>query len=142
MLKFLAVIVVIWLALMPPLFTDGTCTAEFDRESATLSANQQSLATPVLAQAYWTNRQLPVLTLTAKQCRLARSKFVDSCSSGDLLYVTVPIENRICRIYRDDEIHIKLQYDDKGLLTRMQTDMNPFKSLPLPWFGLTVHWGR
>ena len=142
MLKFLAVIVVIWLALMPPLFTDGTCTAEFDRESAKLSANQKSLATPVLALAYWANRQLPVSTLTAKQCRLARSKFVDSCSSGELLYVTVPIENRICRIYRDDEIRIKLQYDDKGRLTRMQTDMNPFKSLPLPWFGVTVHWGR
>ncbi len=142
MLKFMTVIVVIWLALMPPLFTDGACTAEFDRESSQLSANQKSLATPALAQSYWASRQIPISTLTAKQCRLARSKFVDSCSSGDLVYVAVPIENRVCRIYRDDEIRVKLQYDDKSRLTRMQTDMNPFKSLPLPWFGVTVHWGR
>ena len=142
MFKFLALMVVIWLALMPPLFTDGACTAEFDRETALLSANQKSLATPALAQTYWATRRIPVTTLTAKQCRLARSKFVDSCSSGDLIYAAVPIENRICRIYRDDEIRIKLQYDDKGRLTRMLTEMNPFKSLPLPWFGVTVHWGR
>lgn len=142
MLKFLAVMLLVWLALMPPLFTDGACTAEFERESALLAANQPSLATPALAQAYWSSRQIPVSVISAKQCRLARSKFVDSCSSGELVYAVVPIENRVCRIYRDDEIRIKLQYDDKGRLTRMVTDMNPFKSLPLPWLGVIVHWGR
>ena len=142
MLKFLAVMLLVWLALMPPLFTDGACTAEFERESALLAANQPSLSTPALAQAYWSSRQIPVSVISAKQCRLARSKFVDSCSSGELVYAVVPIHNRVCRIYRDDEIRTKLQYDDKGRLTRMVTDMNPFKSLPLPWLGTTVHWGR
>ena len=142
MLKFLAVMLLVWLALMPPLFTDGACTAEFERESAWLAENQPSLATPALAQAYWSSRQIPVSVISAKQCRLARSKFVDSCSSGELVYALVPIQNRVCRIYRDDEIRVKLQYDDKGRLTRMVTDMNPFKSLPLPWLGFIVHWGR
>lgn len=79
MFKLLAIVVLIWLALMPPLFTDGACTVEFDRESALLAANQTSLATPALAQTYWTTRRIPVSIISAKQCRLARSKFVDSC---------------------------------------------------------------
>ncbi|MEO8386046.1 MAG: hypothetical protein ABI583_12435 [Betaproteobacteria bacterium] len=142
MIRFLGVVALIWLALMPPLFTDGACTAEFERESALLTANQKAIASPTLAQAYWSSRQIPVSVISAKQCRRARPGFVDACSSGDLVYAAVPVQNRICRLYRDDEIRVQLQYDDRNRLARMVTDMKPFRSLPLPWLGVTLHWGK
>jgi hypothetical protein len=33
-LKLILGVAVIWLALMPPLFTNGACTTEFDAESS------------------------------------------------------------------------------------------------------------
>jgi hypothetical protein len=56
MARILAVVALVWLALMPPLFTGGACTAEFDHEASQLAVNQKSLATPALAQAYWSSR--------------------------------------------------------------------------------------
>jgi hypothetical protein len=142
MTRILAVVALVWLALLPPLFTGGACTAEFDHEASQLALNQKSLASPALAQAYWGSRQIPISVLSAEQCRRGRPGFVEACGSGVLVHAVVPVQNRICRFYRDDGIRVQLQYDDRNRLTRMITDMNPFRSLPLPWLGVTLHWGR
>src|SRR5258708_32977009 len=80
--------------------------------------------------------------VSSEQCRRAKPRFVEVCGSGVLVYAVVPVQNRICRFYRDDGIRIQLQYDEHNRLTRMITDMNPFTSLPLSWLGVTLHWGR
>ena len=141
MVRILAVVALVWLALMPPLFTGGACTAEFDHEAAQLVANQKSLATPALAQAYWGSRQVPIWVVSAEQCRRAKPRFVEVCGSGVLVHAVVPVLNRVCRFYRDDGIRVQLQYDDHNRLARMVTEMNPFRSLPLP-FGINLHWAR
>ena len=142
MARVLAVVALVWVALLPPLFTDGACTAEFDHEASQLAANRKSLASPTLAQAYWSSRQIPFSVISSEQCRRAKPRFVEVCGSGVLVHAVVPVRNRICRFYRDDGIRIQLQYDDHNRLTRMITDMNPFTSLPLSWLGVTLHWGR
>jgi len=140
MARILAVVALVWLALMP-LFSGGACTAEFDHEAAQLAASQKSLATPALAQAYWSSRQVPISVISAEECRRARPRFVEVCGSGVLVHAVVPVQNRICRFYRDDGIRVQLQYDSRNRLARMVTEMNPFRSLPLP-FGITLHWAR
>ncbi len=142
MIRILGFVAMVWLVLMPPLFTDGACTAEFDREASQLTVNQKALESPTRAQDYWNSRQIPVSVITVKQCRRARPRFVDVCGSGDIVYAIVPVQNLVCRVYRDSEIRIQLQYDDRNRLSRMVTDMNPFRALPLPWLGVTLYWGR
>jgi hypothetical protein len=142
MARILAVVALVWLALLPPLFTAGACTAEFDHEASRLAADQKSLATPALAQAYWSSRQVPISVVSAEQCRRGKPRFVEVCGSGVLVHAVVPVQNRICRFYRDDGIRVQLQYDDRNRLARMITEMNPFASLPLSWLGVTLHWAR
>ena len=142
MIRILGFVAVVWLALMPPLFTNGACTAEFDREASRLTVNQKALDSPTHAQEYWSSRQVPVSVISAKQCRRARPRFVDACSSGDIVFASVPVQNHVCRVYRDSEIRIQLHYDDRNRLSRMVTDMNPFRALPLPWVDVMLYWGR
>ena len=141
MVRILAVVALVWVALLPPLFTDGACTAEFDHEASQLGANQKSLASPTLAQAYWCSRQIPISVVSPERCRHAKPRFVEVCGSGALVYAVVPVQNRICRFYRDDGIRVQLQYDSRNRLARMVTEMNPFRSLALP-FGIALHWAR
>jgi len=89
------VVGLVWLLLLPPLFTGGDCTREFEAEAS---------------------------------------------RDGPLLVARVPVANAVCRLYRDDEIRVQLQYDDRGRLGRAQADMNPYRSLPIQ--GHTIHWGR
>ncbi len=142
MARILAAIALVWLVLLPPLFTGGACTAEFDHETSRLAADQKSLATPALAQAYWSSRQVPISVVSAEQCRRGKPRFVEVCGSGVLVHAVVPVQNRICRFYRDDGIRVQLQYDDRNRLARMITEMNPFTSLPLSWLGISLHWAR
>jgi len=142
MWRVYAVIGAVWLALLPPLFTGGQCSAEFARATAQLREDMSRLRTATEAQAYWESRSVPVTTLTVEQCRQTKPRFLAKCGSGPLVYARVPVQNTICRIYRDDDIRIQLQYDNRGLLSRVATDMDPFKSLPLPFVGVTLHWGR
>ena len=127
---------------MPPLFTGGACTAEFDHDASQLAANQKSLATPTLAQAYWSSRQIPISVVSAEQCHRAKPRFVAACGSGVLVHAVVPVQNRICRFYRDDGIRVQLQYDARNPLASMVTEMNPFWSLPLSWLGINLHWAK
>lgn len=45
-------------------------------------------------------------------------------------------------MYQDEDVKITLVYDVKGRLSRFNTDMAPFKSLPIPFSGASIHWAR
>jgi hypothetical protein len=140
MIRVFLAIALIWLLLLPPFFTDGACDGEFNQVSATISRSQTAMATPELAQAFWRTQNVPVQSLSAEQCRRSRPRFVENCAPGMLLYVTVPIQNRVCRYYRDSAVRVQLQYDGQNRLRQLQADMKPFKYLALPWG--TLNWGK
>jgi hypothetical protein len=141
-IRFILVVVLVWLVLLPPFFTDGACTAEFDRVSSLIANNKQLLASPELAEAFWRARNVPLQEISSAQCRRSRPRFIDDCGPGELLYVSVPIENQVCRFYRDSAVRVQLQYDDANRLRQLQADMKPFKYLALPWFGIKLYWAK
>ena len=142
MIRLMLVIALVWLALMPPFFTDGACTAEFNKVARQIQDNKPSLASSASAQEYWNSLHVPAELITAARCRVSRPRFVDSCGPGDLLFVTIPIQNRICHFYRDSDVRVQLQYDDHGRLRQLQADMKPFKFFSFPWLGLKLYWGK
>jgi hypothetical protein len=142
MWHFYAFVVVVWLALMPPLFTGGACTAEYDAATNQVVDAARSLKTPQAALEYFRSRSLPAVVITPEQCRQAKPRFLDRCSSGSLIYAKLPVRNKVCSLYRDDEVKVQVQYDDKGRLVRLKTDMAPFKSLPIPFFSSSLYWAR
>jgi hypothetical protein len=142
MIRLFVVIALVWLAIMPPFFTDGACTAEFDAVARQIQDNKPSLASFTSAQAYWNSVHVPAQLITAAQCRVSRPRFVDSCGPGDLLIVVVPIQNKICHFYRDSDVRVQLEYDNHGRLRQLQADMKPFKFFSIPWLGFTLYWGK
>jgi hypothetical protein len=140
--RFFAVAAIVWLALMPPLFTGGACTREFDEEGARIEKDAKAITSPVLAAGYWSARNIPYSVVSVEQCRRSKPRFVQNCGDGPLVYARVPVRNTLCSLYRDGEILVQLQYDNRNRLGRTQVDMNPFKSLPVPFTGLTLHWAR
>jgi hypothetical protein len=131
-----------WAAILPPLFTRGACTAEFDAESRRIDADRAALSEPALAAAYWRQRGIPFYNVSNESCRRSRPRFVVECGSGPLVYARVPVRNDICRVYRDDSILVQMQYDDRNRLARTQVDMAPFKSLPIPFTHTAIDWAR
>ena len=142
MLKFLAVVGVIWLLLMPPLFTGGTCTKEFEAEAARLERDRSSYDTAPKAREYWTARGVEFRFLSLANCRRARLRFLEACGPGPTLYASVPVQNLVCRIYRDDSISVQQHFTEKDRLIRQQVDMGPFRTLPLPFLDTAIHWAR
>jgi len=129
-----------WAALMPPLFTRGECTAEFDATTRRVEGDRKRLASSDLAAAYWRESQVRHSVLSNEQCRRAKPRVLQSCGDGSLVVALVPIRNVICSVYRDDKVTIYLQYDNRDRLTRMQMEMQPYHSLPI--LGTTLHWAR
>jgi hypothetical protein len=76
-----------------------------------------------------------------EQCRRAKPRWLQSCGGGPIVHARVPVRNIVCKLYRDDEIRVRLFYDERGRLTQTQFDMNPYKSLPLVG-GIVLHWAR
>ncbi|MGB6310054.1 MAG: hypothetical protein WBF89_19885 [Steroidobacteraceae bacterium] len=142
MLRLIVAVVVVWLVLMPPFFTRGACTAEFDSVARQIEDHKPALAESASAQAYWTSVHVPVQVISAAGCAASKPRFIDRCGPGDLLYIAVPIQNKVCSFYRDSEVRIQLQYDDRGRLRQLQADMKPYKYFSLPWLGLKMYWGR
>jgi hypothetical protein len=140
LVRVLAVVALVWIVLLPPLFTDGACTAEFDREAARIDADRASLRTPAQAATYFHARGVPYSVYSLEQCRRARPRSVANCGDGALVYARAPVGNPICKLYRDDEVRIHLHYDDRDRPARIVLDMSPYKSLPLP--GFVLHWAR
>lgn len=140
MKSLLAVIAIAWLLLLPPLFTDGACSAEFETATKRVESDRQAMRTPELAATYFHDRRIPYTVYSLSQCRRAKPRSVVNCGDGPLVYAKAPVKNPVCRIYRDDEVRIHLHYDDRDRLARTVVDMSPYKSLPLP--GITLHWAR
>jgi hypothetical protein len=132
----------VWALLMPPLFTGGACTAEFEAESGRIEAARATLSDPARAAAYWSGRAIAYYNLSKDTCRRTRPRFLADCGDGPLVYARVPVGNPVCRIYRDDSILVQLQYDARNRLARTQVDMAPFKSLPIPHTRWMIHWAR
>jgi len=140
--KLLLGVAFVWLLLSPPLFTDGACTKEFDAASAQLSRDQGAIRSSVLADAYWTERAVAHSVLSPELCRKRKPRNLDRCGDGALVMAKIPVGNLVCRIYRDDEIQVWLHYDSRDRLSRMQIEMSPFKSLPIPFTDTKLHWAR
>lgn len=142
MIAFLVVVAVVWLALMPPLFTDGKCTAEFEAASKRLETERKAIASPERAASYWRESHVRHAVMSPEECRRRKPRMLERCGDGALVIAWVPVRNTICSLYRDDTVRVYLQYDKYDRLARMQLEMSPYKSLPLPFLGTTLHWGR
>ena len=142
MWRFYLLVAIIWLALLPPVFTGGSCTAEFDAVDAEVARHESELGSSALAVAFWKARAVPVALLTLDTCRQAKPRFLDHCGPGPLVYAKVPVNDRICSFYRDDSIKVQLHYDERDRLTRYMLDMSPYHSLPVPFTSYLIHWAR
>jgi len=132
-------IVLLWLlaaaavaALLPPLFTHGACTAEFDAFSDRLEAARPQLLTLPRAQAFLAAHGLSYQALSAQQCETLHPREVEMCPSGVLLLGAVPVQDRVCRYYRDDSVRFQLAFNGRDQLIHVQTDMHPYRMLKFP----------
>ena len=141
MIKLVLLLVVIGLVLMPPLFTAGACTNEFDAEAARIGRDIAKLSSPEAASRYWSGRKVAHSVVPVEQCRRARPRWLQSCGGGPIVHAKVPVTNTVCSVYRDNEIRVRLFYDERDRLAQTQFDMNPYQSLPLMG-GITLHWAR
>jgi hypothetical protein len=130
------------LVLLPPFFTRGACTAEFDAASDEIERARSQMASLELAETYLRSRTLPYSVLSAQRCESFPPPGVESCPGGPLLLVEIPIKNRVCRYYRDDSVHVQLGYNQWRQLVRLQTDMNPYHTLKSSLLGLELNWGK
>ncbi|HZF16971.1 MAG TPA: hypothetical protein VE046_13605 [Steroidobacteraceae bacterium] len=116
--RALGVVIVILLiiavigALLPPFFTDGRCTREFDARTQSVENLRAELATADRARAYLAAHALPFAEISSEECRHSPPRGVEYCGDGPIL------------------------------LTRVQTDMQPFRILSAPMLGLEFYWAR
>jgi hypothetical protein len=80
--------------------------------------------------------------LSVDECRHRKPRNLSRCGDGPLVIAKVPVKNLICRIYRDDEIAVMLQYNARYRLVREELEMLPYKTLPIPLTKGVIHWGR
>src|ERR1044072_8052053 len=93
--KVLLVVGAAWIALAPPLFTGGACTAEFDQETRRLDQDPKALKSLAAARAHFTERSVPFSVITLDQCRKAKPRYLSRCGDGPLLVAKVPVSNAI-----------------------------------------------
>jgi hypothetical protein len=120
------------LAWLPPMFTHGACTAEFDALGEMLQRARPDLLTLARAQQYLNAHGVLFQVMTAERCESAPPPDVLSCPEGGLVLGAVPVRNRICRFYRDGNVRFQLGFNHFSQLMRIQTDMNPYQMLKLP----------
>jgi hypothetical protein len=142
MIRVFLVIVLFWAILLPPFFTDGACTAEFDKVARQIQDDKAAFASPSSALKYWQSQNVPVQLISSQRCHRSRPRFVDVCGPGDLLYLAVPIQNKVCRYYRDSSVRVQFQYDDQGRLRGYEAAMDPYKYFHIPWLGINWYWGK
>ena len=95
---------------MPPLFTGGACTAEFEAEAARLEADRVRLKTPSSASEYLRGLGVAHSVASVDDCRRAKPRWLQSCGGGPIVHAAVPVSNLVCRIYRDDEIRCRTTF--------------------------------
>lgn len=136
------VAVVMAVAWVPPLFTGGACTAEFDAVSDQLQQARTELLTLRAALHYLAAHGMRYRTLTGVQCESAPPPDVVSCPEGTLLIGAVPVRNRVCRYYRDASVRFQLGFNRFAQLVRIQIDMNPYHKLRIPLADYELEMGR
>jgi len=141
MIRWLLIVALFWAVILPPFFTHGACSAEFDRVSRQIQDDKAALASPLSAQRYWDSRHVPVQVISADQCRVSRPRFIDQCAPGDIVYAAVPVKSRVCRYYRDSAVRVQFLYDERGELRQLEADMDPYTVLSIPWLGIKWYWG-
>ncbi len=142
MWRFYLAVAVIWVLLSPPFLTRGACTEEFIQVEHALMEHRGHLRSADTSAAYFRSQAWPTSIITPERCREARPRFLTGCNSSTYVYAKVPVRNMICRVYRDSDVQVLLEYSDKGYLARYRTDMAPFRSLPLPFTKAAIDWGR
>jgi hypothetical protein len=139
--KLLALLALLWLVLLPPLFTQGECTHEFDEEQARIARDTAQLASSRSAVQYWNKRGIVPRLVSVDNCRRAKPRDLQSCGAGPFVQASVPVRNLVCKIYRDNETRVRLFYDEHDRLIRTAVEMKPFYSLPIPGV-ITIHWAK
>lgn len=142
MWKFYVAITLVWLAMLPPFFTNGACNREFEQVSMQLNQNAARLKTSESAAAWWAEQGVSHQVITPEGCRQVKPRFLPHCPVGTLVHAEVPVKHLICRIYRDANIRIGLHYTDTGRLAKVAADMKPDKYLRIPVLEWRLYWGR
>jgi hypothetical protein len=142
MWKFYAAVALVWIALMPPFFTGGACKREFEQVSKRLNQNAAKVKTAEAASAWWAEQRVPHQVITPEGCREVKPRFLQHCPVGTLVHAEVPVENLVCRVYRDANIRVGLHFSDKGRLVQVAADMKPDKYLRIPLLDVRLYWGR
>lgn len=132
---FILLLIVAALAVVvAPFLTGGECTAEFDAVADRLEHARPKLLTLPQAKAFLKDAGMAYEALTPERCSSWHPRDFDvECPGGMLLVGQVPISNRVCRYYRDQNVLFRLSYNGRQQLVRIQTDMKPYLILHLPW---------
>ncbi len=122
-------------ALLPPFFTGGACTQEFDAAGALLHDARPQLLTLSAAQRFLTSHGLGYRLVSAELCESRPLRDVESCPGGPLLLGIVPVRNPICRYYRDNNVRFQLGFNNHEQLVKIQVDMTPYGRILIPYLG-------
>ncbi len=121
-------------AVLPPFFTDGACTAEFDAVGERLERARPQLLTLAQGQEFLKAHGMSYEALTPERCSAWRPRdILVECPTGMLLVGLVPVTNRVCRYYRDQNVLFQIAYNGRQQLVHIQTDMKPYTILRTPW---------
>src|ERR1700722_1866875 len=110
-------------ALLPPFFTRGACTQEFDAAGTLLQQARPQLLSLAAAQQYLLAHGLAYRLISAEACDSAPLRDVESCPGGALLLGSVPVRNPVCRFYRDRNVRFQFGFNQHEQLIRIQVDM-------------------
>jgi hypothetical protein len=135
-------VLLVLLAPIPPFFTRGACTQEFEQASSALEGLKGELLTVSAAIAYLSAHHLQYERVSSERCERSPPRDVVLCPGGPILIIPVPVKNLTCRYYRDTTIRQQLGFNSAEQLVHMQTDMNPFHFGKIPFLDLEVSWGK
>jgi|HubBroStandDraft_1064217.scaffolds.fasta_scaffold635328_2 hypothetical protein len=141
-LFFVVIAAIVALLLLPPVFTHGTCTAEFDAVAELLEHGRPEMLTLPAAQRYLDAHALAYRVISAERCESAPLRDVETCPGGPLLLGAVPVKDRICRYYRDSTVRFQLGFNTRSQLVHIQTDMNPYGIVRLPLSSVELYRGK
>ena len=74
MRRLLVVLALVWLALMPPLFTAGACTAEYEAAAALADTHRPALKSPEAALQFFRGQSIEASLLTPEDCARAKPR--------------------------------------------------------------------
>ena len=127
--------------MLPPFFTDGACTSEFEAADAAALRMRPDVGTVALLGSYLNAHAMSYRVVPPERCESWSRNDDVGCSGGPVFLIFIPVQNKVCRYYRDDSIRIQLGFNSSKQLTRIQTDMKPFKYLKLP-LGHEIAWAK